>query len=172
MDHLPLPPVDQELLETLEAKDMVNDSYAELVGLLDEASLYTSQESAVVDFAMALFRSLGYVHRQRVARSRMDMPLYICGEERHAKGDVCLVELKENSVCLLVQEGKRAENGRSRGPADDKLGLGAAPQLVAQAIAAFDCNNQKREADGLERLTQKVLKSSLSLVSGNSSSIT
>ena len=65
------------------------------------------------------------------------MPLFICGEERHAKTDVCLVDRSQNDILLLVQEDKRLQQ------------LEARARLVVEAVAAFDVNNAEREAMGL-----------------------
>ncbi|PBK71213.1 hypothetical protein ARMSODRAFT_954982 [Armillaria solidipes] len=127
---LPPPQVDPEILDHVEATDMIQDKNAELVGLLD-------LESAAVDFAVELFKMLGYVKRDRLARTRVDLPLLICGEYRHARTDVCLVDCSQNDILLLVQEDNEA-------------------QLVAEAVAAFAQNNQSRRDVGLPLLDEKV----------------
>jgi hypothetical protein len=50
-----------------------------------------------------------------VARTRMDLPLLICGESRHAKTDVCIIDRSQNNILLLVQEDKRLERGSAGG---------------------------------------------------------
>ncbi|KAF9054864.1 hypothetical protein BJ165DRAFT_1441015 [Panaeolus papilionaceus] len=146
---LPDPAVDQELLVHLDADDMQQDRNAELINLLHLAMLSSSTgESAVVDFAVELFRRTGYVHRNRVARMRKDLPLLVCGEWRHAKTDVCIVDLQQNNILLLVQEDKRLED---REPVD------AHAQLVAQALAAFTVNNTNRQSMGLPLLDSKII---------------
>ena len=69
---------------------------------------------------------------------RMDLVLLICGENRHTKTDVCIIDQSHNDILLLVQE-------------DKKLGCGrhAQAQLVAEAIVTFHKNNVHREAVGL-----------------------
>ncbi|KAJ7736608.1 hypothetical protein B0H14DRAFT_2638922 [Mycena olivaceomarginata] len=47
-----------------------------------------AEESAVDDFAFVLFQELGYTPVGRVIRTRKDIPLVICGEQRHAKTDL------------------------------------------------------------------------------------
>ena len=66
---LPLPEIDEEILTTLEANDMLHDSNAELINLLDLAMGF-SEEPAVNDFAVELLRRLGYVKRNTVARTQ------------------------------------------------------------------------------------------------------
>jgi hypothetical protein len=62
--NLLLPVIDEEILTTLEAKDMLSDHNAELINLLDLAmSRKSYEESAVDDFTVELLRQveLGYV---------------------------------------------------------------------------------------------------------------
>lgn len=57
------------------------------------------EESAVDDFAVHLFRALGYTGRAvaRTTRTRKDLPFLVCGEERHAKADVSTVLIQSLS---------------------------------------------------------------------------
>ena len=84
--------VDKELLTILNADNMQQNRDAELVGLLDLAN---KGETSVDDFAVELVKVLGYVCRQRLVRTRVDLPLLICGEDRHAKTDVFIVDRSE-----------------------------------------------------------------------------
>ncbi|KAI9507563.1 hypothetical protein F5148DRAFT_981239 [Russula earlei] len=126
---------------------MQQDRNAELIGLLDLAMIPDKGETAVDDFVVELFKVLGYVRRQRLARTRVDLPLLICCEERHAKTDVCIVDRSQNDILLLVQEDRRLQQLE---PAH------ARAQLVAEAVAAFNENNAQREAMGLPPLISKV----------------
>ncbi|KAJ3536956.1 hypothetical protein NM688_g6765 [Phlebia brevispora] len=104
---MPLPIADEELLTTQEAEEMVNDKY-ELITLLDLAMKpRPAGESTVDDFAVELLKRLGYVKRQRVARTRKDIPFLVCGETRHVKTDVCLIERAQDDILLLLQQDKR-----------------------------------------------------------------
>ncbi|KAJ2915618.1 hypothetical protein MD484_g4789, partial [Candolleomyces efflorescens] len=145
---LPDPAVDPELLQHLEADEMQQDRNAELINLLDLAMLRSSGESAVVDFAVELLKLTGYVRRNRVARTRKDLPLLICGEWRHAKTDVCIVDREQGDILLLVQEDKLLE---------DTEPLDARAQLVAEALAAFTENNASRMSSDLAPLESKVV---------------
>lgn len=105
------------------------------------------EESAVDDFAVHLFRALGYTGRAvaRTTRTRKDLPFLVCGEERHAKADVCIMDGLE--ILLLVQEDKRHLDSSD-----------PEPQLIANAIAAFYNNNITRvQALGLPTLQDKVI---------------
>ncbi|KAJ7731820.1 hypothetical protein DFH07DRAFT_847003 [Mycena maculata] len=102
-------------------------------------------DSAVDDFAVLLLKELGYLPIGRVSRMRLDIRFVICGEERYADTDVCVID--DHGIILLVQEHKRREETRS-----------PVPQLVAQAIAAFHSNNRQREQIfGLPPLPSKVV---------------
>ena len=130
---LPAPAVNPQLLTTLSAADMIDDSCFRVVKYMDLAmGPVPGEESAVDDFAMELLKAAGYDSRDRFLRSRKDIPLFICGTWSHAKTDVCLMD--DNEIILLVQEDKRhLERGDPR------------PQLIAEAIGAAQANNAIRE---------------------------
>ena len=69
--------IDQELLDILDADTMQQDRNAELIGLLDLAMIPDKGETAVDDFTVKLFKVMGYVRRQQLARTREDLPLLI-----------------------------------------------------------------------------------------------
>jgi hypothetical protein len=130
---LPRPNINSDVLTAPDPNDAADDNAYELLRHMDLAmSPAPAEESAVDDFAVLLLRALGYTRRGRVFRTRKDIPLVICGENRHAKTDVCIVD--DNEILLLVQEDKRhLENSDPE------------PQLIAEAIAAFAANNQIRQ---------------------------
>ncbi|KAH9079422.1 hypothetical protein EDB83DRAFT_2513941 [Lactarius deliciosus] len=69
--------------------DAADDSVYELLRTMDLAmSPAPAEESAVDDFVVLLL-----------------LPLVICGENRYAKTDVCIVD--QNEILLVVQEDKR-----------------------------------------------------------------
>ncbi|KAF8347370.1 hypothetical protein F5887DRAFT_1060744 [Amanita rubescens] len=106
-----------------------------------------AEESAVNDFVVCLLTMLGYVPRSRIARARMDIPLITYGEHRHAKTDVCIVDDDDNDIVLLVQEDKRHIERKD-----------PEPQLIAEAIAAFQTNNTRRTRIlGLNAIDAKVM---------------
>jgi hypothetical protein len=125
---------------------MQQDYLAELITLLDMAMIPKKGQTAVIDFVVLLFKVLGYHHRRRLARRRVDIPLFICGERRHAKTNVCIVD-QNNTILLLVQRGKSLENVEP---------INAGAQLVAEAVAAFSKNNCQRDAAGLPPVVEKV----------------
>ena len=132
VNPLPQPVVAVELLNNVAADDMVNDANYKLLRYMDLAmEPVPSEESAVDDFAAHLLTLLGYVPRARMLRTRADIPLRICGEQCHAKTDVCIVD--SDDILLLVQEDKRHKESKD-----------PEPQLIAEAIAAFQTNNYRR----------------------------
>lgn len=132
-DNLPQPTVNPAILTATSPDDAADDGDYYLLRTMDLAmSPAPAEESAVDDFAVLLLRALGYTPRGRVVRTRKDIPLIICGEARHAKTDVCIID--QNVILLLVQEDKRHLDSSD-----------PEPQLISKAIAAFAANNQTRQ---------------------------
>jgi hypothetical protein len=106
---------------------------------LQEAEL----ETAVRDFSVKLLEVMGYVSRDRVARTRMDLPLFVSNEDAHAKTDVCIVDrLSRDDILLVLHEGRYGS-------------IRARAQLIADGVAAFYENNYHRENVGLPHLENK-----------------
>jgi hypothetical protein len=103
----------EELLNDSNAGLMHKDCLAELITFLDIAMIPEMGETAVDEFAVDLFKVLGYSRREREAQTHADIPLFICGETRHAKTDVCIVIHSQSDILLLVQEDKALEHGGS-----------------------------------------------------------
>ncbi|KAK0185679.1 hypothetical protein F5146DRAFT_937499, partial [Armillaria mellea] len=80
------------------------------------------EESAVIDFSVALFRSLGYIRRSRAIRTRKMVWLLICRDSKYVNPDVCILNRDANDI-ILVQEDKRFGDTHAR--------------LIAATIAAF-----------------------------------
>jgi len=131
----PLDHLDPAILSSPNGNDPnLSDTASRYLGYLDLAT-NASQESAIDDFAAATLRLLGFDDQQfsNVA-TRYIIPLTICGETRAAQTDVCLV-YRPSTVLLVLVEDKTLLNKTS-----------AEAQMVAEAIAAFQYNNAKREA--------------------------
>ncbi|KAH9972819.1 hypothetical protein BGW80DRAFT_1312761 [Lactifluus volemus] len=94
---LPEPQVPAEILSTQEADDLMGSKHAGLVDLLDVAML------------PPLFRLVGYVGGRRYARTRMDLPLPICGQTKHAKTDAQLIA--EAVAAFVYNNEMRRMNG-------------------------------------------------------------
>lgn len=84
---------------------------------------------------------LSYEERGCVLRSRYAIPLHICGERtRTAQTDICLVR-HESAILLLIQEDKTEISTKD-----------PEPQVIAEAIAAFQTNNYNRRQRGREQM--------------------
>ncbi|KAH9916662.1 uncharacterized protein B0H18DRAFT_1037978 [Fomitopsis serialis] len=92
------------------------------------------QESAVADYAVVLFKCLQYIGdlTALVPRTRMSIPFWVCGQEKLATADVCLVD-DTNDPGVLVQEDKQHMDRPN-----------SEPQLIASAIAALSNINETR----------------------------
>ena len=116
----------------------------ELLHHLDLAMIRDNpEETAVDDFALNLFRMLGYERGQLITRARKNLRLPLCGELRHAKTDICLLDCHQNDKMLLVQENKHLMASR-------KERDNAEVQLVAEAIAASHWNSSRRQGPPLD----------------------
>ncbi|KAK2463730.1 hypothetical protein APHAL10511_004223 [Amanita phalloides] len=131
----------QDRVQGLEASSLA------LIKRLDLAmKIVDSEESAVDDFAAELLRAMRYETEQTVIRTRKNIRLNMCGEQVHAKTDICVLDA-DSEILLLAQEDKSHIN-----PQDPE------PLLVAEAIAAFQANNAIRVNDlFLEPLESVVL---------------
>ncbi len=138
---LPTPSIHPEILTAPTAGDAVEDASYHLIAQF-ELAMAPSEESAVIDFTVALFRSFGYTRRPRAIRTRKELRFLICGDSKYAKPDDCIFERDVNDIILLVQEDKRFG--------------GAHAQLIAETIAAFQDNNARRLSVGLDPLDSKV----------------
>jgi len=121
-----------ELLTKQRADEMTSVENHRVISLMDLAmNRVPSEESMVAQFTEKLLVSLEYESLAKSVVLRQQMPLFICGESRHATADVCLMDMSE--ILLVGQEDKRHMDA---GDPD--------PQLIAEAIAAFQFNNYKR----------------------------
>ena len=77
----------------------------------------------------------------------MDLPLLVCGEDRYAKTDVCIVDRLQNDILLLVQADNRLQKLEP---------ISVQAQLIAEAVAAFNENNAQTELMGLPPLVSRV----------------
>lgn len=83
---------------------------------------------------------LGFEERDNLLRSRYAIPLHICGEpSRLAQTDICLLH-HASTILLVVQEDKTELSARD-----------PEPQVIAEAVAAFQMNNRNRARLGLEK---------------------
>jgi hypothetical protein len=104
------------------------------------------QESAVDDFTSHLLKLLGYDEPDRIVRQRVYISLFMCGSRVPTKADLCVVNRGLNDIVLLVQEDKRHLDQ-----------LDPEPQLIAEAIAAFQRNNMRLSRMGLPMSDQMTI---------------
>lgn len=130
LDHL-----DPAILSSPNGNDPnLSEIAGRYLGYLDLATNAT-QESAIDDFAAATLVLTGFDKQQfSTVATRYIIPLTICGETRAAQTDVCVV-YRPSTVLLVLVEDMTLLNKTN-----------AESQLVAEAIAAFQYNNAKREA--------------------------
>jgi len=117
----------------------LSDVAAEYLGYLDLASRAT-QESFIDDFAAETLKLLGFNERRTTVSTRYIIPLTICGDNRVAQTDVCLIH-NPSFVLLVLVEDKTLTNKTE-----------AEAQVIAEAIAAFQFNNRKRRERDLDLL--------------------
>jgi hypothetical protein len=115
---------------TLSTQGLSDEMYR-LLQYLDLASRANpGQESAIHDFAREILRALGYEKRGLLLQSRYIIP---SGDpNRSAQPDICLTQ-GWSTILLVVQE--------------DRITVSACdpePQVIAEAITTFQCNNHTR----------------------------
>jgi hypothetical protein len=124
------------------AGEYVPEDSDELLGYLDMAS--RGREPMVNDFIRELLRAMNFQKKGRLIRTRFFIPLVVCGESRTAQTDVAITR-RDKELLLLVQEDKRLISAK------DPL-----PQLIAEAIAAFQENNRIRKERGLQEIPRMI----------------
>jgi len=144
-----VPNVDEEISNFNYEKDDIDSlpkNARNLFSYLDLASrAKEGQESMVDDFAREILSYMDYDTIGRIIGTRHSLGFVICGENRKAQTDVCIMRRKEE-LLLLLQEDKRLEN-----PADPE------PQVIAEAIAAFQENNKIRRNNNIAELDEMII---------------
>ena len=107
---------------------------------LDRASIgHPTQESSIDDFSAETLKLLDFEEDNATVSMHYTIPLMICGESNHiAQMDVCLLHHPAPLVLLVLTQ--------------DKTMFSPAPQVVAEAIAAFQLNNRTRNEQGCPSL--------------------
>jgi len=109
------------------------------LGYLDLATKAT-QESLIDDFARETLKLLDFNGRHTTVTTHYIIPLTICGDARVAQSDVCLIHRPIFILLVLVEDKILSSKAN------------AESQVFAEAIAAFQFNNTKRTARGLDPL--------------------
>ena len=118
----------------------ISDFAAQYLRYLDLASRPIG-ENFINDFAAETLKLLGYNERGTTVSTRYTIPLTICGDNNcTAQADVCLIPRPTFILLVLVVE-KILSNS-----------INSKAQVIAEAIAAFQFNNRKREGLGLDPL--------------------
>ena len=111
----------------------LSDAAAEYLGYLGLATRPT-QESFIDSFAIETLKLLGFNGRDTIVSMHHIIPLTICGVDRVAQADVCLIHNRGFVLLVLIR---------------DKKFVDSEARVVAEAIAAFQFNNAMREEYGL-----------------------
>ena len=122
----------------------VSDTTLRYLTYLDLATR-ASQETLIDEFSRQTLDLLGYAERGLALFTRYIIPLTICGEGKSAQTDVCLVD-RRSMILLVLQEDKMVFDSSN-----------PEPQVIAEAIAAYQHNNDQRERRGLPALDSMVI---------------
>ena len=115
--------------------------------LLEDVMVQNSREAAVDNLAAHVLELTGYRRNDRVIKTREHIRLLVCGMFCDATPDVCVID-GQSKINLLVQEDKRYRRSTCSA---------AEPQLIAEAIAAFQDRNRRLSAAGLPLVNAAVL---------------
>ncbi|KZP25861.1 hypothetical protein FIBSPDRAFT_855487 [Athelia psychrophila] len=125
----------------LPADEALSEGTCRLVRYLDFATDPQRCQAAVGDFVKELLRVLGFERRGTLLRSRFAIPLTICGDTACvAQTAACL--LHDAFTILLVIRQDKTDIGD----------MNPEPQVIAEAIATFQFNNDGRTRLGVEPL--------------------
>lgn len=124
----------------------ISKATAQYLGYLDLATS-AGRENAIDDFAIETLKLLEFNEHNSIIITRgYHIPLAICGDSnRTAQTDVCVLHRPTLILLVLVE---------------DKTELTKAdpePQIVAEAIAAFQFNNHKRASRDLPTLNSMTI---------------
>jgi hypothetical protein len=121
----------------------LSDTSLRYLTYLDLAA-HASQETLIDTFSLQTLDLLGYSERGLALFTRYNIPLTICGDEKNAQTDVCLLDGR-SMILLILQEDKMVFNSSN-----------PEYQVVAEAIAAYQYNNEKRERRGMATLDKMI----------------
>ena len=128
--------VDPLLIDcTVDADHVTDDTFQYLTHLH-----LAINEGLIADFSQKTLQILGFAERGQVLSMYFKIPLMICGDELSAQTDVCLLTQYQMAL-LILQEDKMVLNSSQ-----------PEPQVIAQAIAAYQHNNEQRIVEGLPTL--------------------
>jgi hypothetical protein len=96
----------------------------------------TEQESLLDNLMAGTLHILGFNRKNRTVATNFTMSLNMCHSQKHAETNVCILDGETGMVLCLV------ENKTKWNKANPE------PQLIAEAIAAFEHNNFQRALHG------------------------
>jgi len=131
--------LDPSLINSAVDAENVPDNTFRYLSHLDLAT-NAGQESFFDNFSRETLSLLGFEERGLVLTTRHIIPLTIRGDDRVAQTDVCLLD-RRSMILLVLQEDKTVFNSKR-----------PEPQVIAEAIAAYQYNNEKRQSRGLPTL--------------------
>jgi hypothetical protein len=136
----PLVDLDPSLIDSpVDAENVPDHTFRYLTHL--DLATNAGQKSSIDDFARETLCLLSFEERGLALRTRYIIPLTICGDNRRiAQTDVCLVD-RQSMILLVLQENKTIFNSTQ-----------PEPQVIAEAIAAYQYNNEKRQTRRLPTL--------------------
>jgi hypothetical protein len=109
-----------------------------------DLATHASHESFIDEFSRQTLDLLGYSERGLALLTRYNIPLTISGKNKNAQTDVCLVDGR-TMILLTLQEDKTLFSYSD-----------PEPQVIAEAIAAYQYNNDKRERRDMATLDEMV----------------
>ena len=107
------------------------------------------QKTLLDEFSRQTLDLLGYSERGLALLTQYNIPMTICGDNKSAQTDVCLVDGRTVMILLILQGDKTALNSSNSSNPEARV--------VAEAIAAFQYNNEKRERRGMTVLDKMIL---------------
>ena len=109
-----------------------------------DLAAHASQKTLIDEFSRQTLDLLGYSERGLALFTRYNIPLTICGDNKSAQTDLCLIDGRTRTL-LILQE-------------DDTVINSSDPesQVIAEAIAAYQYNNDNRERRGMTALDKMV----------------
>ena len=104
LQELPQPKIDQELLKNIDVCSMKQDDHITLMLYLNCTMIPENGESAIINFAYELLEGLDFIHQDQTASLQVNLLLSICGKDRCAKANVCIIDHspKNDHILLLV----------------------------------------------------------------------
>lgn len=134
----PLDSIDPSLINSTINADNVSDSTFQYLTHLDLAT-NGGQANMIHDFSRETLRILGFAERGLVLISHFIMPLTICGDHLcDVETNLCLLD-RRSMVLLILRDDEPIFNNLAQ----------PEPQIIAEAIGAYQHNNRKRQTRGL-----------------------